>query len=878
VFEVSGNINLGGTQMTVWNPYLTIAGQTAPSPGISVINGSFVIASHDVLVQHIRTRGGAVNTRRLPLAVQNEGLNYVNPVAYNIVFDHVSTSWSTDDLVTSWGGARDITYRNVLATGELYCPSTYSDCGGKVALNDSADRRILINASAFLTGYGRMPLAQANPFVFVNNVVYNWGGTATELQRQPRTGIEPGGEFAFVDNLYLKGPLNPSAYAQKPIFVRCDWNAESKIYLKGNVAPDFTISTQADLIQNDTGKITTTRCATAYSTANMLISAPSAGVWPQGLTSRSASDSTFFDWVLNNAGAFPHARDSVDTKIVADARARQGGLIGTTVFPTIAQNYRALTLPTNPNGDDDGDGYTNLEEMLHQMAAQVESGSGSSASDTTAPSTPTGLTATAVSSSQINLSWTASTDNTGVAGYKIYRAGAQIGTVTSGTTYQSTGLSPATTYSYTVAAYDAAGNTSLQSGSVSATTQSGTTVTAPYVERVETVATDGYYGGGGSGNDWGGHQVRQAVLTDGTEYLLYVRGGGAGSTIRNWRLMKRTPTTGVWSESATGLTTTEAMLVRTPDDRVHVVSLPGDKFTIASSPNFTPVTVPGAWPNQSGAYQGVGISSTGDILLRNQYDPCTPDCSYDMDLLYASAKWNGTSWDWNPLVRKNDTGSRYSYDYILPNKFNPGEFLSMQLRNAKTGSYGITTITDNFIWDGIRILRSGMTSASSYTISDVMPTITKEGDTTASWMSREDAFVDSRGRLFTIHRVTDPNGRVPSGQYLTVKDGNLNTIYQGLLSDQNGNATVFEDGKGRMWVYRMQSAPSGGNPLARLHRLNDNFTLGTTWTISTAFAGKPYAGPLRLAVPRGGNVIGDTLHGMYPYNGTIYAFKIRLPD
>jgi chitodextrinase len=93
-----------------------------------------------------------------------------------------------------------------------------------------------------------------------------------------------------------------------------------------------------------------------------------------------------------------------------------------------------------------------------------------SSPDTTPPSTPTNLTATAVSSSQIDLSWSASTDNVGVTGYKVYRGGSQIATTTS-TTYSDTGLTPSTTYTYTVTAYDAAGNTSTQSSPASATTQ-----------------------------------------------------------------------------------------------------------------------------------------------------------------------------------------------------------------------------------------------------------------------------------------------------------------------------------------------------------------------------------------------------------------------
>src|SRR5438309_4804397 len=100
--------------------------------------------------------------------------------------------------------------------------------------------------------------------------------------------------------------------------------------------------------------------------------------------------------------------------------------------------------------------------------------------DTTPPTVPTGLTATAVSSSQINLSWTASSDNVGVSGYRVYRGGTQIAT-TSTTSFANTGLSASTTYSYTVAAYDAAGNLSAQSSSASATTPAPPDTTPPTV-------------------------------------------------------------------------------------------------------------------------------------------------------------------------------------------------------------------------------------------------------------------------------------------------------------------------------------------------------------------------------------------------------------
>jgi len=102
-----------------------------------------------------------------------------------------------------------------------------------------------------------------------------------------------------------------------------------------------------------------------------------------------------------------------------------------------------------------------------------DTGSGSS-SDVQPPSVPTNVSAVAASASQINLSWTASSDNAGVAGYRVYRGGTQIGATIS-TTYSDTGLQAGTSYSYTVAAYDYVQNTSAQSSPpATATTLSST--------------------------------------------------------------------------------------------------------------------------------------------------------------------------------------------------------------------------------------------------------------------------------------------------------------------------------------------------------------------------------------------------------------------
>ena len=133
-------------------------------------------------------------------------------------------------------------------------------------------------------------------------------------------------------------------------------------------------------------------------------------------------------------------------------------------------------------------------------------------SDTTAPTVPTNVTAAAVSSSAILLSWSASTDAGGVRGYKIYRATApntttvQVAT-SSAASYQDSGLTPATNYMYSVAAYDNAGNTSVKSSPVSTATQAssgGTGTGGTGTGGTGTGGTGGTGSGGSGGTGTGG--------------------------------------------------------------------------------------------------------------------------------------------------------------------------------------------------------------------------------------------------------------------------------------------------------------------------------------------------------------------------------------
>src|SRR5688572_7822468 len=91
------------------------------------------------------------------------------------------------------------------------------------------------------------------------------------------------------------------------------------------------------------------------------------------------------------------------------------------------------------------------------------------AGDTTAPTIPQNLNATAINAGRVDLTWTASTDAVGVTGYQIFRDGAALDT-TASTSYSDASCQPSTLYSYTVAAFDAAGNVSAESTADTATT------------------------------------------------------------------------------------------------------------------------------------------------------------------------------------------------------------------------------------------------------------------------------------------------------------------------------------------------------------------------------------------------------------------------
>ncbi|MFE9835255.1 glycoside hydrolase family 6 protein [Streptomyces sp. NPDC005551] len=167
----------------------------------------------------------------------------------------------------------------------------------------------------------------------------------------------------------------------------------------------------------------------------------------------------------------PGESDGASSAIPNDEGKRQDPMCDPAYTAPSAGNSKTGALPDAPLA---GHWFHDQFAMLVRNAYPAVPVEGTDPGDTTAPTAPTGLKATAKTSGSVSLAWTASTDDVGVSGYDVYRNGSKVTTSpVPGTTYTDTGLSASTAYSYTVRARDAAGNTSASSAALSVTTDAG---------------------------------------------------------------------------------------------------------------------------------------------------------------------------------------------------------------------------------------------------------------------------------------------------------------------------------------------------------------------------------------------------------------------
>jgi hypothetical protein len=365
IFEVSGTIKSPRTYRYE-NNYLTIAGQTAPSPGIALRGAKLAFRGHDILVQHIRTRvgddvGGVYCDYRDGINA-SAGRGYVPS---NVVIDHCSISWAVDENTGIGGeGTHNITYsNNIIAEGlGNSCHSKGEHSKGMLIGGGGTNISILKNL--FAHNRSRNPEVYASNVAIINNVIYN-PGPDFNILFIPSGGIV---EYSVVGNITKPGP-NTGQYpsTKTPAFYGSNPAEGSKIFFKnnrvGNYAPRKNDPIDWSLVYKNPKTLTP---------EDYKVSSPS--IWPSDVTVLSTDQ--LQDHLLTNAGARPADRDPVDARLISEVVSGKGNLIDSHAdvggWPTLPKSYRKLSLPSNPHKDDDRDGYTNLEEWLHYMAAIVE--------------------------------------------------------------------------------------------------------------------------------------------------------------------------------------------------------------------------------------------------------------------------------------------------------------------------------------------------------------------------------------------------------------------------------------------------------------------------------------------------------------------------
>lgn len=220
VFEVGGIIDLEMTSIIIKNPYMTIIGQTAPDPGITIIKGGMSIQTHEIILQHIRIRPGE-NNQAKKSGWEVDGISTSG--AHHVIIDHCSFSWATDENLSASGprfeGANvdewrmntshTVTFSNNIIAEGLSNSSHAKGEHSKGSLIHDNTTEIAIITNIFASNVRRSPFFKGGAQgVIVNNYIYNPGFRAIHynLSNQEWDGHEwVTGKMTVIGNVLEKG-------------------------------------------------------------------------------------------------------------------------------------------------------------------------------------------------------------------------------------------------------------------------------------------------------------------------------------------------------------------------------------------------------------------------------------------------------------------------------------------------------------------------------------------------------------------------------------------------------------------------------------------------------------------------------------------------
>jgi len=381
VFEVSGTISASrARELRYPADNFTIAGQTAPSPGITLKGYKLTFNGvNDGLVQHLRVRVG--DDTAVPGGTDCSYRDNINVGATapstNVVIDHCSMSWAIDENAgLGYKGSRNITYSNSIMAEGLYnsCHSKGAHSMGMLISEGGGPYSIIKNL--FMSNRARNPEIYDSELELINNLIVNPGEMNILLICRPE----------WLQKITLEGNVVKSgkntghhAAQQIPEFYDENAKAGSEYYLRNNWANDahgrWSSCKPGNNDAND-WNCTYKNPASLNPEKYKITSNPS--IWSGNVEVLNSADVE--PYIKKNVGARPADRDSVDLRLIAEIDNGEASLKNSVAeaggYPVLAKNSIQLEIPKNPHADDDADGYRNLEEWLHFLAVLVEKADG----------------------------------------------------------------------------------------------------------------------------------------------------------------------------------------------------------------------------------------------------------------------------------------------------------------------------------------------------------------------------------------------------------------------------------------------------------------------------------------------------------------------